>query len=133
MAITSPEINAKFYDNGLEYVNYFPRQLITADDMRAEREYFREKLRRHNRMLHGWGVVCGCEVKQEKNWVVTIGKGVAITPQGDEICISEDISLDLASYTSPDPAIFSSSCSPMELAKPSAGNRIYLGVCYAEN
>jgi hypothetical protein len=47
----------------LEFVRYFPRQLLTADDMRAADEYFREKMRRHNRMLHGWGVVCGCKVE----------------------------------------------------------------------
>jgi hypothetical protein len=42
----------------LERVRYFPRQLITADDMRAEQEFFLNKMRRHNRFLHGWGVVC---------------------------------------------------------------------------
>ena len=35
-------------------VRYFPRQLLTADDMRTEQEYLREKLRRHNRLLHRW-------------------------------------------------------------------------------
>src|SRR5947209_10205738 len=47
----------------LERVHFFPRQLLTADDMDAEQHYFRQKLRRHTRFLHGWGVVCGCEVK----------------------------------------------------------------------
>ena len=46
----------------LERVRYFPRQLITADDMRAEQEFILNKMRRHNRFLHGWGVVCGCKV-----------------------------------------------------------------------
>ena len=48
-----------------ERLRYFPRQLLTADDMRTEQQYFREKLRRHNRMLHGWGVVCGLQVVAE--------------------------------------------------------------------
>jgi len=43
-------------------VNYFPRQLLTADDMTADQQYFLNKLRRHNRYLHGWGVVCGLEI-----------------------------------------------------------------------
>src|SRR5215211_7302343 len=34
---------------------YFPRQVVTADDLTADQEYFRERLRRHNRMLHGCG------------------------------------------------------------------------------
>ncbi len=38
---------------GLERVHYFPRQLITANDMTAEQDYFRQKQRRHNRFLHG--------------------------------------------------------------------------------
>ena len=38
----------------LERMRYFPRQLLTADDMRTEQEYFREKMRRHNRYLVGW-------------------------------------------------------------------------------
>ena len=29
----------------------------------AEQDYYREKMRRHNRYLHGWGVVCGCSVE----------------------------------------------------------------------
>ena len=45
-----------------ERPRYFPRQLITADDLTLEQEYFRNKLRLHNRLLHGWGVVCGAQV-----------------------------------------------------------------------
>ena len=50
----------------LERVNFFPRQLLTDGDMIADQEYFREKLRRHNRYLHGWGVVCGLEVTEAR-------------------------------------------------------------------
>jgi hypothetical protein len=46
----------------LERVNFFDRQLLTANDMIADRDYFLQKLRRHNRFLHGWGVVCGLTV-----------------------------------------------------------------------
>lgn len=45
-----------------ERPRYYPRQLITSDDLTLEQEYFRSKLRMHNRMLHGWGVVCGALV-----------------------------------------------------------------------
>ncbi len=47
----------------LERVRYFPRQMITPADLTQAQDYMRAKLRRHNRMLHGWGVVCGCEVQ----------------------------------------------------------------------
>lgn len=50
---------------GLTRPRYFNGQLLTADDLQAEQNYFREKLRRHNRCLHGWGVVRGLEVTQD--------------------------------------------------------------------
>ena len=52
----------------LERVRYFSRQALTAEDMTADQEYFRAKLRRHNRYLHGWGVVCGMIVEINANW-----------------------------------------------------------------
>ena len=44
---------------GLERVAFFPGQMLTAVDLTAEQDHVREKLRRHNRFLHGWGVVSG--------------------------------------------------------------------------
>ena len=44
---------------GLERTRFFARQLVTPDDLTQDQIYFREKHRRHNRMLHGWGIVCG--------------------------------------------------------------------------
>jgi hypothetical protein len=83
----------------LERVRYFARQLITAEDMRAEQEYFLERLRRHNRLLHGWGVVCGLEVQAATGnapWGVRVAPGCAVSPQGDEICLAESQDFDLA-------------------------------------
>jgi hypothetical protein len=80
-----------------ERPRYFPRQLITPDDLNLEQEYFRAKLRWHNRMLHGWGVVCGARVclvpKSKENgakyepWKVSIRPGYILGPYGDEIII----------------------------------------------
>ena len=84
----------------LERVKYFPRQLLTADDMTADQDYFRAKQRRHNRYLHGWGVVCGLQVTvapgPNKPWQVQIGSGYALGPFGDEIYVPTPILLDLA-------------------------------------
>lgn len=84
---------------GLERVHYFPRQLITAADMTVEQEYFRQKLRRHNRFMHGWGVVCGLEVTtvatKEHPRQVMISPGYALSPYGDEIYLSEPACYDL--------------------------------------
>lgn len=43
--------------------NYFHGQLLTHGDLTNDQTYFRERLRLHNRCLHGWGVVCGLEVR----------------------------------------------------------------------
>jgi len=84
--------------SGFERVRYFPRQLLTADDMRIEQEYFRDKQRRHNRFLHGWGVVCGLEVKPDSTGAplaVHICPGYALGPCGDEIYVPEPVPFDL--------------------------------------
>ena len=76
----------------LERERYVPRQMLPADDMRVEQEDFREKLKRHNRYLHGWGVVCGLAVEWTddlKNWTVRICPGYAVAPQGDEMVFSK--------------------------------------------
>lgn len=46
-----------------ERLNYFYGQMLGAHDFQAEQAYFREKLKLHNRCLHGYGVVCGLEVE----------------------------------------------------------------------
>jgi hypothetical protein len=43
-------------------LSYFYGQMLHARDLQAEQAYFREKLKLHNRCLHGWGVVCGLQV-----------------------------------------------------------------------
>ena len=122
---------------GLERVRYFPRQVLGAEDMRTEQHYFREKLRRHNRFLHGWGVVCGCEVKpapeQAKPYQVLICPGYLITQQGDEIMIGAPALFDLATclVQSDDPCAFSTPCPPVTPSTPTP-SKIYLSVCYKE-
>lgn len=89
---------------GLERVRYFPRQLITADDMTTEQDYFRQRDRRHNRFLHGWGVVCGLTVEvapdSEHPWRVRVCPGYAIGPQGDEISVADPVYFDIATGAS---------------------------------
>jgi hypothetical protein len=87
-----------------ERPRYYARQLITADDLTLEQEYFRSKLRMHNRMLHGWGVVCGAEVcrapqKDKKDepepWKVIVRPGYALDCCGNEIYVDCCIVVDL--------------------------------------
>ena len=87
----------------LERPRYFPRQMITPGDMTLEADYFRDRLRRHNRLLHGWGVVCGamvCPVAGSDGtgtqpWKVKVQPGYILGPYGDEIVIASEWTIDL--------------------------------------
>jgi len=73
---------------------------MTVEDMRAEQDYFVERMRRHNRLLHGWGIICGLEVKPyataDKPWQVMVCPGSACAATGDEIHVSTPVPFDLA-------------------------------------
>lgn len=80
----------------IERPRFFPRQLVTPDDLTLGQEYFRNKLRRMNRYLHGWGVVCGAKVETStKPWMVIVHPGYILGPYGDEIVIEQDVCFDL--------------------------------------
>jgi len=82
----------------LRRVNYVTGQPLTAADLERDQEYFRDRLRRHNRALHGWGVVSGLDVDvhdDDGTVTVTVAPGYALGPQGDEIVVAEQVSLAL--------------------------------------
>ncbi|MEU2258413.1 hypothetical protein ABZ540_35195 [Nocardia xishanensis] len=91
----------------LERPRYFPRQLMTPDDLTLEAEYFRNRLRRHNIYLHGWGVVCGalvCPVRTNVGsdptpWAVQVQPGYILGPFGDEIVIERPCEVSLRADT----------------------------------
>lgn len=86
-----------------ERPRYYPRQLITSEDLTLEQDYFRSKLRAHNRYLHGWGVVCGAQVNpalksgsnEAEPWKVTVSRGYVLGPYGDEINLDCDRVIDV--------------------------------------
>jgi hypothetical protein len=134
MACTTCEL-----DSGLERVRYFSRQLIGAEDMTAEQRYFRERLRRHNRFAHGWGVVCGCDVKPDPKpqhpWRVRVCPGYVLGPHGDEIAIGDDVYYDLDTGQSEgiDPCVTSWPCPPSGTQPyPGRSEPVFLAVRYAE-
>jgi hypothetical protein len=121
--------------NPLQRVNYFNRQLLTADDMATEQNYFLEKMRRHNRFLHGWGVVCGLAVTASPTaalpWQVQIWPGYALGPYGDEIFVGEAVLLDLAKCG---PGAATDPCEPNQIGKGTGGvgATVYVAIRYAE-
>jgi hypothetical protein len=87
-----------------ERPRYYPRQLITPDDLTLGIEYLLKLQRRHNRLMHGWGVVCGAEVAPvipatgtgaARPWKVVIKPGYILDPYGREILIDTEVCFDL--------------------------------------
>ena len=84
----------------LERNRYFTGKYMTARDFAGEQEYFLSRHREHNRLLHGWGVVCGLRVVPHPNcecarrWVI-VRAGVAIDCKGREIVLCKDTPLEL--------------------------------------
>ncbi|MEU4219150.1 hypothetical protein [Actinoplanes sp. NPDC026623] len=120
-----------------ERLRFYPRQLISADDLNDEQEYHRQKLREHNRLLHGWGVVCGCDVQAAptgaKPWQVRICAGYLLTPQGDAVSIRAEVLFDLADcfLQSKDPCAFARPCPPVT-RRTLEQNTVYLAVRFVE-
>ena len=71
-------------DEQLKRPRYFDGEILSANDFTTEQEYHRAKLRRHNRYLHGWGVVSGFSVSVRDGSVI-VESGVAIDCAGNEI------------------------------------------------
>jgi hypothetical protein len=73
----------------LERLRFFSGRLLSADDLQQEQEYFLARLRRHNRFLHGWGVVSGLGVSLSGKDTLVVQPGLAIDCAGNEIVLSE--------------------------------------------
>jgi hypothetical protein len=122
----------------IERNRYFTGKLLDEADLTQEQNYFREKARRHNRMLHGWGVVCGlCVRPGGVGGEVTIEPGYALDPYGDEIVVEDEVTVELCSEDANGNAV--SPCSRPEDDRRGrvrrargAGRPLYLAIGYAE-
>lgn len=101
---------------GLERPRWFGGQLVGPADLEALQQWVLARSRRHNRLLHGWGVVCGLAVKTTTDpvsgeavpWSVTIGEGLALSSCGDEVALAGPVRVDIRQ---PQPA-GSEGCAP---------------------
>jgi hypothetical protein len=79
---------------------YFDGKFMTARDFRADPDYLLSRHRLHQRLLHGWGVVCGLRVRHHprpecrKRWAV-ITSGIAIDCYGRELILERDTAFEL--------------------------------------
>jgi hypothetical protein len=123
---------------GTERTRFFPGQLITPDDLTQDQQYFRERSRRHNRLLHGWGIVCGAGVVKGKNpCEVTVAEGFILGPHGDEIRIGKELTIDLCKESADGHVLDECGppadpwCSDVRVDR-RANSTLYLAVRYAE-
>jgi hypothetical protein len=131
----------KSRDNHCDYNNfkrtrYFHGMLMTDRDFREEQIYHNEKRKLLNRMLHGWGIVCGLDIKWEagKN-LISIEPGVALDCHGNEIVVCEPYELDLGPATClgikpPKKPLTPQDCADMERAD--TPNMFYIAMRYNE-
>mgnify|MGYP001308327867 CR=1 FL=1 len=75
---------------------------LTAADCQLEQSYRMERVRRHDRQLHGYGVVCGLWVvplaDPARPWGVRVCPGYAVGPYGDEMQVPEAAIVNLHDF-----------------------------------
>jgi len=77
--------------NPFERNNYFYGKQFTVRDLVQEQSYFNDKRHLINRMILGWGVVCGLEVSwHEKSGRLMVSPGMAIDCCGREIIVCDN-------------------------------------------
>ncbi len=80
--------------------HYFTGKLLVERDFRDEQQYFIDKIRHHDQLLHGWGVICGLKVVQHanpacQNRIVCIEPGAAVDCCGHDIIVREQDCVDI--------------------------------------
>ena len=84
------------YYESLTRTRFFHGMLLTDDHLRAEQTYHREALKRVNRYLLGWGIVCGLEVEHTSGLCIKVHPGLALDCYGNVIEVCKCITLDLS-------------------------------------
>ena len=80
--------------NTFQRLRFFHGLLLTARDFQAEQDYHINKLRMHNRCLHGCRIACGLDVKLRRNFVY-VDPGLALDCCGREIVVSKTTKIPL--------------------------------------
>jgi hypothetical protein len=88
--------------SALKRPEYKSGNYLAQRDLLTEQQYRLQRLRRHNRYLHGWGVVCGLWLVPAEDsarpWAVQVCPGYAIGPYGDEIQLRAPVMVDIRDY-----------------------------------
>jgi hypothetical protein len=89
--------------SGNKRPRYYEGQMLSASDLDTEQDYFLRQNRRHNRWLHGAGIVSGLEITVvgAESPAIVVSPGYAIDPYGRELLVREPISLCIPDQPSP--------------------------------
>jgi hypothetical protein len=73
--------------------NYAYGMVLGAKDFQQEFSYFYDRMKLHNRMLHGYGTVTGLEVSSDEETAtdIVVNAGMAIDPEGNEIILPSTV------------------------------------------
>jgi len=82
--------------------DYYHGQLLEEADFKAEQDFHVDARLRHNREVHGWGIVSGCTVERKSSGSVLLNAGVAISPDGHEIILPNAQEIDLKTFKARD-------------------------------
>ena len=82
----------------IKRLNYFNYQFLVENDFSDEQTYHLGMRRRHNIVLHSWGIADGLAVSKTGDKEVTISPGLAIDNTGREIVVLDPVTVDLTSF-----------------------------------
>ena len=80
----------------IKRLHYFDHQFLVAEDFTDEQKYHLDMRRRHNRVLHTFGVADGLQVVKTGDKEIAIRPGTALDRDGQEIVLDADHPLDLS-------------------------------------
>ena len=113
---------------------YFTYKPMMARDFQDEQRFFQSRRHLHNRLLHGWGVVCGLQVERHPNpdcsdWVV-VRPGIALDCCGREIILNEKTALRV--WQPPDTTAGGASRQQAQTASPLPTQKVLVYIQYCE-
>jgi hypothetical protein len=87
--------------NDFRKARYFDGEILDKNIFVAEQKYHNEKRKLLNKMLHGWGVVCGLKVKATNppSSNIIVEPGLALDCHGNEILVCAEQTVDLSPKT----------------------------------
>jgi hypothetical protein len=90
----------------VERNTWWDGKVMRARDFAADTEYLLDHHRLHNRLLHGWGIVCGLYAERHPRpecaqaWIL-VTSGLALDCHGRELVLTSDVPFELPDRAEP--------------------------------